>query len=94
MPPSRAGGRRAVGHAGGAIGGNALLIIYPDDGVAVAVAANIAGIGYPQGGARPGRSSTVSATTRHHRARPGAGEASSRRVQVPFLRTFNQEVKR
>jgi len=51
MPPSRAGGRRAVGHAGGAIGGNALLIIYPDDGVAVAVAANIADIGYPQGGA-------------------------------------------
>ena len=51
MPPSRAGGRRAVGHAGGAIGGNALLIIYPDDGLAVAVAANIADIGYPQGGA-------------------------------------------
>ena len=51
MPPSRVGGRRAVGHAGGAIGGNALLLIYPDDGVAVAVAANIADIGYPQGGA-------------------------------------------
>ncbi len=51
MPPSRVGGRRAVGHAGGAIGGNALLIIYPDDGVTVAVAANIADIGYPQGGA-------------------------------------------
>ena len=51
MPPSRVGGRRAVGHAGGAIGGNALLIIYPDDGMAVAVAANIADIGYPQGGA-------------------------------------------
>ena len=51
MPPSRAGDRRAVGHAGGAIGGNTLLIIYPDDGVAVAVAANIADIGYPQGGA-------------------------------------------
>ena len=51
MPPSRVGGRRAVGHAGGAIGGNALLMIYPDDGVAIAVAANIADIGYPQGGA-------------------------------------------
>ena len=51
FPPSRGSGRRAVGHAGGAIGGNALLIIYPDDGVAVAVAANIADIGYPQGGA-------------------------------------------
>ena len=51
LPSSRAGGRRAVGHAGGAIGGNALLIIYPDDGVAIAVAANIADIGYPQGGA-------------------------------------------
>ncbi|MCZ0934992.1 MAG: serine hydrolase [Gemmatimonadetes bacterium] len=51
FPPSRGGGRHAVGHAGGAIGGNALLIIYPDDGVAVAVAANIADIGYPQGGA-------------------------------------------
>ena len=51
MPPSRVGGRRAVGHAGGAIGGNALLLVYPDDGVAVAVAANIADIGYPQGGA-------------------------------------------
>lgn len=51
FPPSRVGGRRAVGHAGGAIGGNSLLVIYPDDGVAVAVAANIADIGYPQGGA-------------------------------------------
>ena len=51
FPPSRVGGRRAVGHAGGAIGGNALLMIYPDDGVAVAAAANIADIGYPQGGA-------------------------------------------
>ena len=51
FPLSRVGGRRAVGHAGGAIGGNALLLIYPDDGVAVAVAANIADIGYPQGGA-------------------------------------------
>ena len=51
MPPPRVGGRRAVGHAGGAIGGNALLLTYPDDGVAVAVAANIADIGYPQGGA-------------------------------------------
>ena len=51
FPPSRMGGRRAVGHAGGAIGGNALLLIYPDDGVAIAVAANIADIGYPQGGA-------------------------------------------
>lgn len=26
-------------------------MIYPDDGVAIAVAANIADIGYPQGGA-------------------------------------------
>ena len=51
FPPSRLVGRRAVGHAGGAIGGNALLMIYPDDGVAIAVAANIADIGYPQGGA-------------------------------------------
>ncbi len=51
FPPSRLGGGRAVGHAGGAIGGNALLMIYPDDGVAIAVAANIADIGYPQGGA-------------------------------------------
>jgi len=51
FPPSRVDARRAVGHAGGAIGGNALLIIYPDDRVAVAVAANIADIGYPQGGA-------------------------------------------
>ena len=51
FPPSRVGGRRAVGHAGGAIGGNALLVIYPDDGVAIAVAANIADIGYPEGGA-------------------------------------------
>ena len=51
MPPSRVSRRRAVGHAGGAIGGNALLLIYPDDGLAVAVAANIADIGYPQGGA-------------------------------------------
>ena len=51
FPPEMVGGRRAVGHAGGAIGGNALLLIYPDDGVAIAVAANIADIGYPQGGA-------------------------------------------
>ena len=51
FPPSRLGGGRAVGHAGGAVGGNALLMIYPDDGVAIAVAANIADIGYPQGGA-------------------------------------------
>ncbi|WP_423925545.1 serine hydrolase domain-containing protein [Candidatus Palauibacter sp.] len=50
FPPEMVGGRRAVGHAGGAIGGNALLLIYPDEGVAVAVAANIADIGYPQGG--------------------------------------------
>ncbi len=50
FPPERVGGRRAVGHAGGAIGGNALLLIYPDEGVAVAVAANIADVGYPQGG--------------------------------------------
>lgn len=50
FPPEAAGGRRLVGHAGAAIGGSALLLIYPDDGLAIAIAANIADVDYPFGG--------------------------------------------
>jgi CubicO group peptidase (beta-lactamase class C family) len=46
-----ADGRRVVSHTGSSVGGRAILVIYPDDGVVVAVAANRSGVqfrGMPQ----------------------------------------------
>jgi CubicO group peptidase (beta-lactamase class C family) len=45
-------GRRVVSHTGSAVGGRAILLVYPDDGVVVALAANVSGLafrGLPQG---------------------------------------------
>jgi len=36
-------GRREIHHTGGAMGGSTVLILYPDDGVAVAVLTNVGG---------------------------------------------------
>ncbi len=37
------GGRRTVWHTGGAMGGSTILLLYPDDGVVVALLANLQG---------------------------------------------------
>lgn len=34
-------GRRTIGHSGGSVGGSTMLLIYPDSGVAVAMAVNL-----------------------------------------------------
>jgi len=38
------GGRRTVWHTGGAMGGSTILLLYPDEGVAVALLANLQGV--------------------------------------------------
>lgn len=46
-----AAGRRVVSHTGSSVGGRAILVIYPDDGVVVAILANRSGVqfrGLPQ----------------------------------------------
>lgn len=40
------GGRRAVSHSGGSTGATAMLILLPDDGIAVALLGNTGGIGH------------------------------------------------
>lgn len=40
------GGRRAVSHSGGSTGATAMLILLPDDGMAVALLGNTGGIGH------------------------------------------------
>ncbi len=41
-----AAGRRVVRHGGGSVGGTAMLLLYPDQGVAVAIVANVSGAEY------------------------------------------------
>ncbi len=39
-------GHRVISHSGGSVGGNCLLLIYPDAAVALAVTANVSNAGY------------------------------------------------
>ena len=39
------GGRRIISHTGGAVGGTTVLVIYPEEGVVVAILTNIQGAG-------------------------------------------------
>lgn len=39
-------GHRVISHSGGSVGGNCLLLIYPNAGVALAVTANVSNAGY------------------------------------------------
>ena len=45
-------GRRVVSHTGGSVGGRAILLVYPDEGIVVAIATNRSGLAFrnlPQG---------------------------------------------
>jgi serine beta-lactamase-like protein LACTB len=39
-------GRRVVSHTGSSVGGRAILLVYPDDKVVVAIAANLSGVAF------------------------------------------------